>query len=816
MERLTEDDRTRVQKASNERITLQLVKLGETIEDLKKMTRQELQEKWAAYILGDLIARKPNGDKIEKAAAVSAQPVAYDVELEKRRLQLLEQQLAEQIEQRTLKERELEEQRTLKEKEMEQQHKIQAMQYELKDRELRLKEMELKVKMDHELKLASLHEEAEDRRHKEMRETKESTVNLQKNFGAALKASIGNMPESPEDINLYLRDFERQLDYLKVPNELRASLLRPFLNKRGRLLVQRMDNETSLDYKKMTESLLKELKLTPKAYWDKFLTTDRRDDESYVLFVNRLNSIIESYFECRGVNGADECEQCAGRKSLLLADRVKALIEGTHIGRQIHSIESQKSDQNWLRHRELAEAIDSYLAGRTMKEKSFERNGNGESKNRERKWKNGNFRNKSKDRKERTEFATLEASGSKVEKEESKEKTEPKRSNQCFKCKRVGCRSYYHNDDGSLKERYKQLRSVRTVAIQGGPKTVRFVDEHSATLEKTQKEQNGERRTVENEQNENVELILTPEPMEYLEVKLSTDVNGEGVKVKILRDSGAEICLIREDVLTENELEVEARHDVGIRGIIGQPIRAKVGFVYMRLPNVQKAIPVPCAISKLFNQEILVPSSVVSRLFEQELTESQDTWVKDMDEDPDCFDGTDDSQECTERPINDRKISLEIAEADDTLLTDNASEQRELNESYVLRSDSTYEVERVQTRSMSGPVEASDPHSEGNDLNVSTISDMEDIEQRKATAGQLIKEQQEDDSFYTWQKLATLGKGDFILDDGLLYKQVDIHGHPVRQLCLPTSRRKLAFKLAHSTSHLGTDKVYQRLRLTFA
>jgi len=134
--------------------------------------------------------------------------------------------------------------------------------------------------------------------------------------------------------------------------------LRPFLNKRAKMLLTRLDAETAEDYGKVKEYLLREMKLTPRVYLEKFQSLTKIDNETYVLFVSRLKAILDFYLESRSVTILDQL------KSLLVADRLKQSFEGTFVARHVSIIESQLTEGKWLSARELAVAVDQFLATR--------------------------------------------------------------------------------------------------------------------------------------------------------------------------------------------------------------------------------------------------------------------------------------------------------------------------------------------------------------------------------------------------------------------------------------------------------------------
>jgi len=101
----------------------------------------------------------------------------------------------------------------------------------------------------------------------------------------AQRATLINMPEDTTELISFLRDVESQINRLQVPAKLQAMLLRPFINKRAKMLLTRLDAETAEDYGKVKEYLLREMKLTPRVYLEKFQSLTKVENETCVIRV---------------------------------------------------------------------------------------------------------------------------------------------------------------------------------------------------------------------------------------------------------------------------------------------------------------------------------------------------------------------------------------------------------------------------------------------------------------------------------------------------------------------------------------------------
>jgi len=80
---------------------------------------------------------------------------------------------------------------------------------------------------------------------KEEIEWKESPANKLKLWGDALRNAISRMPVEPMDIVSWFKYLEKLFEHLKVPVELYAVLMRPYLSDKANFLLSRVDLEKS-------------------------------------------------------------------------------------------------------------------------------------------------------------------------------------------------------------------------------------------------------------------------------------------------------------------------------------------------------------------------------------------------------------------------------------------------------------------------------------------------------------------------------------------------------------------------------------------
>jgi len=82
---------------------------------------------------------------------------------------------------------------------------------------------------------------------------------------------------------------------------------------------------------------------------------------------------------------------------------------------------------------------------------------------------------------------------------------------------------------------------------------------------------------------------------------------------------------------------------------------------------------------------------------------------------------------------------------------------------------------------------------------------------------ELIKEQRNDETFRGCWKLAERGRGNFLIDDGVLYRREKILGRPFQQLVVPKGRRSHVLKVGHEPygGHMSVKKTKARISYTF-
>ncbi len=382
MDKLTTNQQTAVKKMTDLKLTAKLLEAGMEEHLVTQMDRNALMNAWAEIIA----AGKEKGSVAGGASAAANTSTCYNPELEKQRLafemELKMKEFAlkekeyedrrrreeeereerkrreeEEREERKRKEEEEREERKRKEEERqrreeeerEERKRREEAELELKRKEIALKEREIedqRVMKERELQLA-----------RERDNSNKTIVHRAKLFGDAMKNTIAHMPTDVVELVSYFKDVEQLFVNFGVPEDLKAQLLRPYLNEKAKTLVSRMDPAHSTEYEAVKKMLLREFKLSPKVYLERFNNEVKKSEETYVLFSSRLKSLLEYYVTSRKVD-----ENYGKLMDLLVCDRIKSnLPEGCL--RHILAVESTLTD-GWMGVQELADAIDLYMANR--------------------------------------------------------------------------------------------------------------------------------------------------------------------------------------------------------------------------------------------------------------------------------------------------------------------------------------------------------------------------------------------------------------------------------------------------------------------
>jgi transposase InsO family protein len=792
MDRLNATQKSEVKKLTTSRLRANLVDSGVEEETVAQMDRTSLVNAWAEIVAA-------GGEGTSTSATITT-PVGavYDPEVEKQRIAL---EMEIKLRELALKEKEFEErrrkedlERELKEKEFEEKKRMEELERELRLRELALKERELeerRVVKERELALQMERENAN-----------KSVVHRAKLFGDAMKNTIARMPMDVVELGSYFKDVEQLFTNFEVPEDLRAQLLRPHLNEKAKTLVARMDPAQSTDYKAVKEMLLREFKLSPAVYLEKFNSEPRKPDETFVLYSARLKSLLEYYCESRKVE-----ESYCKLVELLVCDRVKAGLPDGCL-RHILAVESNQPD-GWLKTHELANAIDLYFANRwrdgdrpragAVGVPSTIRPMNSHSSGFSRTTTNvpvrsvGNPANNNNNN-----------SHTKPASDVSKTAMATDNKRTCYNC---GSKFHLARDcpdrdkamnDGSKPAQRPNAKAYTCVVRRGNTARAGGDTSQPASNNKVKRgavvdvsvqassadnpappsegalTSGGECTSVSLTRSDNLNNDFAK--LHYIDVRIADDPHSSYKVMSALCDSGAEISVVRADKV--RGLNLPRVMDIKLRGIVGSPVSAEVVKLFVSCHDENSSpddfISIVCAVCAEANDDLILTAEDVASLSQRRARIINANIVND-----DSGDSDDSSDE---------------ADADGSSQPDRRT----------VAAETTRDNNQGQAT-----------HTEFTAENAAPVNE---AESRRANSEAMRQEQADDETLKGWFSLAKRGKGNFVIHDGILYRNEKILGQNFMQLCLPKGRRTEVLTMAHDTfgGHLGAKKTQERIRLSFA
>ena len=618
-----------------------------------------------------------------------------------------------------------------------------------------------------------------------------------KKYADALRGAIPKQTNDPIEVVAFFRNVERLYADFKVPVELQAAIVKPFLTERAKALVAKLDPSKS-SYRDIKETLLREYEISAPMYREKFNELVKYDDQAYCMYVSSLITLIDGYIEARKVTQLDDL------RNLLVSDRLKIALKPAVL-RYVLSVEATM-DKGWLEPFELANIVDDYVANYhgPVIPKSGVLGMVGQSSGSKTSPKAQDSRQVGTQDKAKSFFTGTEIPP----------KGEVKKSLTCWHCggphlvrfcpkNKNNAQPKTGNTTGRVSKAAvlpQQMNQVPGSFLDSGhkadsmcmgsqqPQTSRQTADCASTydhvtsglqatvlpalqgddvVESCAEDNNSVNRTAVdcvNTMNEVVDDCMIIEsvkhPLSYIDVTVALlDTPNVCVMAKALNDSGSECAIISQSVLRklEHTDPVIPVGDVKISGICGDAVIC---------PLVRhKLCPV-----KVDNASGIIITNAVNTLTDELVLPS--TIVK-------CLDELSINTVCVKNVVTRSKTRLNVEKQPNGELKDNYQEF--VDPDFVTESPEMSE---------------NSPNSEART--------------------QLMSEQKADLTLKQCWSLLKRGKGNFCLHNGILMRNEKILGQNYRQLVVPNSRRLQCLEFGHDLGgHMSPKKVSQRIRLNF-
>ena len=726
MEKLTATQQQQIKKMADDRLRIKLVALGYEEETVMTWEREELIARYAEAVLA---GHKP---KVE--------PTGGDPALERERLAFEREKL-----------------------EVERQKAEMEHQRFLAEREDKRRQ-----------------EETEERRHTEDVARKDNKAAKAKMYGDAVRGSIIRMGADPLDAIPFFRRVEQLFQNYEIPEDFQANVISPYLSDKARVVVNKLSPEITAVYKEVKAAILKEFKLSPNSYLERFNTCAKTGEETYVAFASKLRGLLQYYLDSRNVSEFDKlCE-------LLVCDRIKSTLSENCM-RYILSIESGNAE-GWLPVKELTESIDRFVAshGDAVRPRAFAL---GQTPVRSYKPVSGVVKPKSP-----PTTPKQVVGDSSVAPRSNTPKTSlttPSRQVICYECGQTGhvrtrCPNWRTNTprpavastkgvsvEGSVPDKTGSSQTKAHVNKIGLESDVTpLVDDDVVILNETQSNKSSDfggdfcDELSVNDVEDMMSICCPVAQLAYIDVALKTDNQSQDCVVKGLVDTGAQVPVVKGSLLPYPKPEVMGK--IKLRPFCGESVPADWIKIMMALPGGD-FIMVDCAVMDNLNEDLILTADVVSRLgkgrqkilvkettssssddseFASTLKTSSDTNIDDVICDYDV------STNNVDDDVSD--VNTDINTSDDIMSNIN-------NDDVVNHNDVDVSLT---------PLEA-----DGNDSSDLALSNV------------VAQEQQEDETLKGCFALARAGKGGYEIHDGLLYHCRTELGESFLQLVVPLSRR---------------------------
>src|SRR6218665_1378817 len=644
MDNLTSNHQETIPNTRRGRLMDLLLEAGVEEEEVEKMNRQQLMERWAGFVAQG--HSTPPDEATPTGSRIST--LTTDVSLERERFEFERQRYLEEKEERRrreereeaekvrreeerrrreereeaekvrreeerLRREERREEEKLRREEREEAEKVRREEERLrrekkeeeeKERDFKIREQQLTLERER-LKQAELTALAQQ----EDRNSRKSLAGRIKFFNDALKGMFGKFPNDPALLPCFFDLIEKQLYAFRVDNDVKASLLLASLSDRAKALTSRLTETQLRDYAALKQFLLKEFRISPIQLRERFVSTRKAPDETYAALASRLRNTLMYYLRSRNIR--DSFEDLV---SLLCADRIKELLPKECL----NFILTQEKDE-WLKDEELATTIDTYMASHQLSGDSPRQNkpvtfhDNRQPK--------ASYQNGGTVPKKTEPTSDGKAKEVKISKEEAM------RKGLCFLCQGQG-----HRANACPKNKgptsSKQAAQVSSCAVNLS--RVAAVDNDGArkvTVE-VEMSDDGSRsssKTLPNDRSltddrETDEMIIDADEFH---IRSYVDVNIAQIgEQRCLVDGGAEVCCIRESLVQQPQLPIHRR--IRLAGLDGKAEDVGVVRLHLRprlegatgLVNIAPVVRVWAAAVPNLSEAVILTPSVVSLLKE--------------------------------------------------------------------------------------------------------------------------------------------------------------------------------------------------------
>lgn len=601
--------------------------------------------------------------------------------------------------------------------EFEARERKERLEFEAREKKerLELEAMERKERMEYELELEKLKLEAQKNR---------DFIQVPQDSVTPCHQLVKLMPKydmKDDDIVLFLSLFERQAKRIKVDEKNWVSALLTLLPSEIVQLIARESEEKFEDYAYIKDILLKRFKLTAESFRKKFVTHQKSPEKSWRDFTYEVTNYFQEW-----INGL-EVKEFETLKDLIITDQIKRRVP--------YDVREHFVDE-WVKiisPAKLAERLDEYESVRLVKKKT------GVVREKEEK-SPPQYDPVGKPGNNKRSFETPKSRNSPPAQQCKYDRPRQPFKPTCYTCGVEGHTSRFcHSKSSVFVNQNRSHQSVQNNLVKSNKQ-----DPDTGNSVLTAKV--------------NVPM-KTSGNVEQLQL---VDIQCGSKTLKGIIDSGAQISVVREDLVSDEFFEGEGR--IVIESAFGEKEMTPLRIFYMKIADgTHGLVPITCAVSKKLVNDLLLSTSAF-----EELKENLELYQLDM-----VF-----------------KTPIEINDSDENEISG-------CSESVEILEDPLEGKEEIATLAIASDSEASG---------------------KISTRASFIEIQRNDESLkIAWEQSKEKLHSYEVVDDILMHNE-SLCGETVKQVVLPQCKREEVLKIAHEiplAGHLGERKTKQRIKYSF-
>ena len=336
MDKLSDEARKELVRSSTDRLRSRLMKRGLDEDDVYSWDRNTVLETYAKILL----ETGPIDTTNTYMETQEATGPARELELKAKELAIREAELRFNMSQA-----EKGEQMRREEWTRDDMIRLQQQQHETS-----LKQLELDSAMNRQKVELEARVKEREEQNKIRQEQDNTLINRTKRYADALKHIMIDMPTDSSGLVEWFQSIDSLYQLYDVPCDLQAKLLLPKLTGKARILVEKLSLNELDNYEYIKSFLLEEFHITARELRSRFMTANKRTDETFTLFASRLHTLLLQYLRSRQADSDINI-----LINLLVADRLKECMSSSVL-QHVLGIEGR----NRLSYKEVASKADIF------------------------------------------------------------------------------------------------------------------------------------------------------------------------------------------------------------------------------------------------------------------------------------------------------------------------------------------------------------------------------------------------------------------------------------------------------------------------